>query len=70
MFALRNTPDAVEAEALVLRKQSLAAMKESVAIAALIGPVGKLAARVIGRKRATGLTMAALAATFLAGKRR
>jgi hypothetical protein len=70
VMAMRDSPDAIEVEAKQLRNQSLGAMKESLAIATLIGPVGKLAARMVGRKRATGLTLAALAATFLAGNRK
>ena len=70
ILAARGAPDAVEVEAKQLRDQSLGAMKESLAIATLIGPVGRLASRAVGRKRATGLTLAALAATFLAGNRR
>ena len=69
VLAARGAPDAVETEARLLRDQSLSGIKESLALATLIGPVGKLAARAVGRKRATGLTLAALAATFLAGKR-
>jgi hypothetical protein len=70
LMAMSNTPDAIEVEAKLLRDQSLMAMKESVAMTALLGPIGSLAGRVVGRKRATGLTLAALAATFLAGNRK
>jgi hypothetical protein len=70
VMAMRDVPDAIEVEAKQLRNRSLGAMKESLAIATLIGPMGKLAARMVGRKRATGLTLAALAATFLAGNRK
>ncbi len=69
-MAMSNTPDAIEVEAKLLRDQSLMAMKESVAMTAVLGPMGSLAARILGRKRATGLTLAALAATFLSGNRR
>jgi hypothetical protein len=69
-MAMSNTPDNIEVEAKLLRDQSLMAMKESVAMTSLLGPMGSLAARIVGRKRATGLTLAALAATFLAGNRR
>ncbi len=69
-MAMSNTPDNIEVEAKLLRDQSLMAMKESVMMTSLLGPVGSLAGRILGRKRATGLTLAALAATFLAGNRR
>ncbi len=70
VLAMSNTPDSIEVEAKLLRDQSLMAMKDSVAITAVLGPLGSLAARMVGPKRATGLTLAALAATFLAGNRR
>jgi len=70
VLAMRNTPDAVEVEAKLIRDQSLRGMKESLAVAALIGPVGSIASRMLGRKRGAGLTLAALAATFLSGKRK
>jgi hypothetical protein len=70
VLAMRDAPDAIETEARQLRDQSLGGMRESLAIATLLGPLGKVAARAVGRKRATGLTLAALAATFLAGNRR
>jgi hypothetical protein len=70
VMAMSNTPDNIEIEAKLLRDQSLMAMKDSVMMTSLLGPVGTLAGRIIGRKRATGLTLAALAATFLAGNRK
>ena len=70
VLAMRNSPDAIEVEAKLLRDQSLAAMKDSVKIATLVGPMGAVASRLLGRKRGAGLTLAALAATFLAGNRR
>lgn len=70
VLAMRNTPDTIETEARVIRDQSLRGMKESLAVAALIGPVGSIATRMLGRKRGAGLTLAALAATFLSGKRK
>ena len=70
VLALRNKPDSVEIEAKALRNQSIGAMKESLAIGTLIGPVGRIAARTLGKKNTLGLTLAALAAKLLAGNRR
>jgi hypothetical protein len=70
LLAARDTPDAVEAEAKQLRNQSLGAMKEGIVFATLFGPAGRLVERAIGRKRFYGLTLAALAASFLAGNRK
>jgi hypothetical protein len=70
LLAIRGGPDAVEAEAKLLRDQSLGAIKESLVFASLLGPPGRLAERALGRKRFYGLTLAALAASFLAGNRK
>jgi hypothetical protein len=69
VMAMRNSPDALEIEAKLLRDQSIAGMKDSLKFAALVGPVATVAQRALGRKRGAGLTLAALVATFLAGKR-
>ena len=69
VLAMRNSPDAIEVEAKLLRDQSVMAMKESLKFAALVGPVGAAATRLLGRKRGAGLTLAALVASLLAGKR-
>jgi hypothetical protein len=70
LLAARDTPDAVEVEAKQLRDQSLGAIRESIVFATLLGPLGRLAERALGRKRFYGLTLAALAASFLAGNRK
>ncbi len=70
LLAARDTPDAVEVEAVQLRNQTVGAIKESVAMAALLGPGARLAERVLGKKSFYGLTLAALAASFLAGNRK
>jgi hypothetical protein len=69
VLAMRNSPDAIEVEAKLLRDQSIMAMKDSLKFAALVGPVGAAATRLLGRKRGAGLTLAALVASLLAGKR-
>ena len=69
VLAMRNSPDSIEVEAKLLRDQSIMAMKESLKFAALVGPVGAAATRLLGRKRGAGLTLAALVASLLAGKR-
>jgi hypothetical protein len=70
LLASRSSPDAIEVEAKLLRDQSLRAMRQSLAVATLLSSVGRMAATVVGKKRAAGLTLAAMAATFLAGNRR
>ena len=70
VLAARGAPDAVETEAKRLRNQSIQAMKESLAFATLLGPTGRVAERFLGKKRFYGLTLAALAATFLASNRK
>ena len=69
-LALRNKPDAVEAEARTIRDQALAEMRESVAISALMSPLTRVAVRSAGRKNLLGMTLAALATTFLAKSRK
>ena len=70
VLALRGAPDRVEADAKVIRDQALAEMKESVAITALLSPLTRLAVRSAGRKNLLGMTLAALATTFMAKSRR
>lgn len=69
LFALRGTPDAIEAEARKIRDEALGEMRESVAISVLLGPVGRMAIRAAGRKNLWGMTLAALTARFLTTKR-
>ncbi len=70
LLALRDVPDPIEVEAKVLREQVLTEMKESLAIIALVGPLGRLAARTVGAKGIYGMTLAALTAKFFSSARR
>ena len=69
VFAARGVPDRLEAEAKAIRDQALAEMRESVAITALMSPLTRAAVRRAGRKNMVGMTLAALATTFLAKTR-
>lgn len=69
ILAARGAPDAVEQEAKLVRDQAIAEMRESMAVATLVGPVGRLAGRALGRKHMYGLTLAALTARFLTGRK-
>ena len=69
-FAMRGAPDPVEAEAKIIRDKALSEMKASLAISAILGPVGRLAFRSAGRKNLWGMTLAALTARFLSSNRR
>jgi len=69
ILAARDTPDPVEQEAKLVRDQAIAEMKESMAVTALVGPVGRLAGRTLGKKHMYGLTLAALTARFLTGRK-
>jgi protein-S-isoprenylcysteine O-methyltransferase Ste14 len=64
VMAMRSSPDALEVEARQVRDRALAQMKDAVAMAALLGPVGRLFGR-----RAYRLGLGALAARFLSRKR-
>jgi len=68
-LAARGAPDPVEHEAKLVRDQAIAEMRESMAVGALVGPVGRLAGRTLGRKHMYGLTLAALTARFLTGRK-
>ena len=70
LLASRDTPDSVEIEAKQLREQALTEVKESLAIMALVGPLGRLAARTLGSKGLYGMTLAALTAKFFTRARR
>lgn len=48
-IAASSKPDRIEAEARVVRDQALLEMRESVAISALLNPVGRVAVRAAGR---------------------
>ncbi len=69
VLALRGAPDRVEAEAKAIRDQALAEMRESLAVTALMSPLTRLAVRSAGRKNLVGMTLAALATTFMAKSR-
>ena len=69
ILAARGAPDAVEQEAKLVRDQAIAEMRESMVVATLVGPVGRLAGRALGRKHMYGLTLAALTARFLTGRK-
>ncbi len=69
VLAARGAPDAIELEAKLVRDQAIAEMRESVAISALVGPVGRMAGRTLGKKHMYGLTLAALTARFLTGRK-
>jgi uncharacterized membrane protein len=64
VMAMRSSPDAVEQEARQVRDRALAQMKDAVAMAALLGPVGRLFG-----KRAYGLGLGAVLARFLSRRR-
>ena len=70
VLAARGAPDRLEAEAKVIRDQALAEMKESLAITALMSPLTRVVIRSAGRKNLLGMTLAALATTFLGKSRR
>jgi hypothetical protein len=57
--------DPVAEEARLLRDQSLAQIKETLTMAAVLKPAGRL----LGRKHIYGLVLAGLTARFLGGRR-
>ncbi len=57
LLAMRSPPDPIEAEALALRRQSVAQLRRSLSMAALVGAM----ARAAGRNRAVGRALGALA---------
>jgi uncharacterized membrane protein len=65
VMAMRSAPDAMEQEARMVRDRALDQMKEAVAVAAVVAPLG----RVFGKRRVAGLTLAGLAARFLSRRR-
>ena len=65
VMAMRSTPDAMENEARLVRDRALEQMKEAVALATVVGPLG----RILGKRHVYGLTLAALTARFLSRKR-
>jgi hypothetical protein len=69
LLAAKSTPGPVEAEAKVIRDQALSEMKESLAIAAILSPLGRVAVRAAGRKNLYGMTLAALTARFLSKRK-
>jgi uncharacterized integral membrane protein len=68
LMAMSSTPDVVEEEAKILRDQSLAAMKRSVAFTAMMAPLAQMVFRKAGRDSLWGMTLAALAAKFASSK--
>jgi hypothetical protein len=65
LLALRNVPDAIEREAAEVEHKALEQLGEAVAIMALVGP----ALRLLGTRKAYGITLAALTARYLGGRR-
>jgi hypothetical protein len=65
LMAIRNTPDAIEREALEVEHKALSQLGESMAMVALVGP----ALRLLGTRKAYGVTLAALTARYLGGRR-
>jgi hypothetical protein len=65
LMAMRNVPDAIEREALEVEHKALSQLGESLAVAALVGP----ALRLLGTRKAYGITLAALTARYLGGRR-
>ena len=70
VLAAKGAPDTLEVEARNIRDQALAEMRESVAIAALLSPVTRIAVRSAGRKNIWGMVLAGLTARFLSSNRR
>jgi len=65
LMASRNVPDAIEREALEIERRALAQLRESMAIATVVGP----AMRLLGTRKAYGITLAALTARYLGSRR-
>ena len=65
VIALNGKPDRIEIEARELRDRALVEMRESMAVAALLNPVGKVVLRTAGRGALSALTPG-----FLSRKRR
>ena len=64
-LASRNTPDAVEVEALRVRETARAQLSDALTLTALVGPAFRMAA---GRK-IFSMALAAMTARYLAGRR-
>jgi cytochrome c biogenesis protein CcdA len=65
LMALRNVPGAIEREAAEVEHKALSELGEAAAIMALVGP----ALRLLGTRKAYGITLAALTARYLGGRR-
>jgi hypothetical protein len=65
LVAARDTPDAIEREALQVRLAAQEQMLEVAALTTLIGPL----LRLIGTRKVYGLALAALTARYLGGRR-
>ena len=65
LAAQRNVPDAIEREAAELEHKALGQLGETMAVTALAGP----ALRLLGTRKAYGITLAVLTARYLGGRR-
>jgi len=70
--AVKSVPGPVEREAAEVRQEALGQMKQAAATAALVAPIGRFVVRRTGRrlgnKRATALSLAAMAARYLGSR--
>ena len=66
VLAMRSPPDPVEAEARRVRDRAIAQMKESVALTALLLPLG----RMLGKRSLYGLPLATMAGRLLSRRRK
>jgi hypothetical protein len=65
VLAMRDVPDRVEREALMVRQSAQQQLAEAAAMTAVVGPV----LRAIGIRKVYGLALAALTARYLTGRR-
>jgi len=65
LMAARDTPDRIEREAQEVKEKALAQLGQAMAMTALVGP----ALRAVGTRKVYGLTLAALTARYLGGRR-
>ncbi|WP_158744288.1 hypothetical protein [Acidisphaera sp. L21] len=68
LMAMSSSPDVVEEEAKILRDQSLAAMRQTLALTAMLAPLSQMLFRKAGRQSLLGMTVAALLAKFVTNK--
>ena len=69
LLAKSGAPDAVEAEAKLVRDEALIGMRQSLAVSALLSPVTRLILRTRGGKSAWGMMLATLAASVMSNRR-